>query len=93
VNEAFAVVTLAVAKLVGLDKEKVNVHGGAVALGHPLGASGARILTTLTYALMERAGQPALVGAGARGNGEPKRGVAAICLGGGESVAAAIELL
>ena len=50
-NEAFSVVALAVTKLVGLDPEKVNVHGGAVALGHPLGASGARILVTLLYAL------------------------------------------
>lgn len=76
VNEAFSVVALAVTKLVGLDPEKVNVHGGAVALGHPLGASGARILVTLLYAL-ELQGK--------------KRGIAAICLGGGESVAVAIE--
>ncbi len=76
VNEAFAVVSLAVIKLAGLPVEKVNVHGGAVALGHPLGASGARILVTLLHALKRR---------GAR------RGVAAICLGGGESVAVAIE--
>jgi acetyl-CoA C-acetyltransferase len=78
VNEAFSVVSLAVAKLAGLPLEKVNVNGGAVALGHPLGASGARILVTLIHALKERGG---------------KRGVAAICLGGGESVAAGIELL
>lgn len=76
VNEAFAVVSLAVIKLAGLPADKVNVHGGAVALGHPLGASGARILVTLTHALRRR---------------NAKRGVAAICLGGGESVAVAIE--
>jgi acetyl-CoA C-acetyltransferase len=76
INEAFAVVSLAVIKLAGLPADKVNVHGGAVALGHPLGASGARILVTLTHALKLRGG---------------KRGVAAICLGGGESVAVAIE--
>jgi acetyl-CoA C-acetyltransferase len=76
VNEAFSVVSLAVAKLVGLPLEKVNVNGGAVALGHPLGASGARIVATLIHALKKRGG---------------KKGVAAICLGGGESVALAIE--
>lgn len=78
VNEAFAVVSLAVAKLSGLPLEKVNVNGGAVALGHPLGASGARILVTLVHALKKRGG---------------KRGIAAICLGGGESVAVGIEAL
>ncbi|MBI3564920.1 MAG: thiolase family protein [Elusimicrobia bacterium] len=78
VNEAFAVVTLAVAKLAGLPHEKINVHGGAVALGHPLGASGARILVTLINALKVRGG---------------KRGVAGICLGGGEAVAVAVELV
>jgi len=78
VNEAFAVVTLAVAKLGGLPHEKINVHGGAVALGHPLGASGARILVTLINALKLRGG---------------KRGVAGICLGGGEAVAVALELV
>ncbi|MBI3554196.1 MAG: thiolase family protein [Elusimicrobia bacterium] len=76
VNEAFSVVALAVMKLAGLPDSKVNVNGGAVALGHPLGASGARILTTLVHALRARGG---------------KRGVAAICLGGGEAVAVAIE--
>jgi len=76
VNEAFAVVTLAVAKLAGLPHEKINVHGGAVALGHPLGASGARILVTLLNALKIRGG---------------KRGIAGICLGGGEAVAVAVE--
>jgi acetyl-CoA C-acetyltransferase len=78
VNEAFAVVSLAVAKLAGLPLEKINVNGGAVALGHPLGASGARIVATLIHALRKRGG---------------KRGVAAICLGGGESVALAVEAL
>lgn len=78
VNEAFAVVALAVAKLANLPHEKINVHGGAVALGHPLGASGARILATLINALKIRGG---------------KRGVAGICLGGGEAVAVALELV
>ena len=78
INEAFAVVSLAVAKLAGLPQEKINVLGGAVALGHPLGASGARILVTLLNALKIR--------------GE-KRGVAAICLGGGEAVALAVEIV
>jgi acetyl-CoA C-acetyltransferase len=78
VNEAFAVVALAVAKLANLPHEKINVHGGAVALGHPLGASGARILATLVHALKLRGG---------------KRGVAGICLGGGEAVAVALELV
>ncbi|MHB2026136.1 MAG: thiolase family protein [Elusimicrobiota bacterium] len=76
INEAFSVVSLAVMKIAGLPAEKINVHGGAVALGHPLGASGARILITLLNALAHRGG---------------RRGVAAICLGGGESVAVAVE--
>jgi acetyl-CoA C-acetyltransferase len=76
VNEAFAAVVLGVCRKLGLSLEPVNVHGGAVALGHPIGASGARILTTLLYA-MERHGA--------------RRGVAAICLGGGEAVAVAVE--
>jgi acetyl-CoA C-acetyltransferase len=78
VNEAFAVVSLAVAKLAGLPHEKINIHGGAVALGHPLGASGARIIVTLLNALKIQGG---------------KRGVAAICLGGGEAVAVAVEIV
>ena len=78
VNEAFAVVSLAVAKLANLPHEKINVHGGAVALGHPLGASGARILVTLINALKVRG---------------LKRGVAGICLGGGEATAVALELV
>lgn len=78
INEAFAAQVLADGKELGLDWERVNVHGGAVALGHPIGASGARILTTLLYALKHR--------------GE-KRGLAALCLGGGEAVAMSVEML
>lgn len=78
VNEAFAVVTMAAIKELGLSPDRVNVNGGAVALGHPIGASGARILTTLLYAL-KRTGA--------------KRGIASPCIGGGESVALAVELL
>lgn len=76
VNEAFSVVALAVSKIAGLPLEKINVNGGAVALGHPIGASGARILATLVFALKARSA---------------KRGVASICLGGGEAVAVAVE--
>jgi acetyl-CoA C-acetyltransferase len=76
INEAYAAVVIAVMKKVGLDPERVNVHGGAVALGHPVGASGARILATLLYAMQER---------------EARRGVAAVCLGGGEAVSLAVE--
>ena len=76
INEAYAAVVIAVARQLGLDMERVNVHGGAVALGHPIGASGARILTTLLYAMQER---------------EARRGVAAVCLGGGEAVSLAVE--
>jgi acetyl-CoA C-acetyltransferase len=78
INEAFAVVALAVNKLLGLDESKVNVHGGAVALGHPIGASGARILVTLLHALRRR---------------NMKRGMAAICIGGGEASAVIVEML
>jgi acetyl-CoA C-acetyltransferase len=78
VNEAFAVVTMAAMKEHGLPHDKVNVHGGACALGHPIGASGARILVTLIGAL--------------RKNGQ-KRGVASLCIGGGEATAMAIELV
>lgn len=77
INEAFAVVTMAAMQEHGLPHEKVNVHGGACALGHPIGASGARILVTLIGAL--------------RKNGL-KRGVASLCIGGGEATAMAIEL-
>jgi len=76
INEAFAVVNLAVNNLLGLDTEKINVNGGAVALGHPIGASGARILVTLLYA-MRRLGK--------------KRGMAAICIGGGEASGMILE--
>ena len=75
-NEAFSVQALAVVRELGLDPAKVNVNGGAVALGHPIGASGARILTTLLYALADRG---------------LRRGVAALCLGGGNGVALAVE--
>jgi len=78
INEAFAVVTLAVNKMLGIDNAKVNVHGGAVALGHPIGASGARILVTLLHALKQR---------------NKKRGMAAICIGGGEASAVIVELM
>jgi acetyl-CoA C-acetyltransferase len=76
-NEAFAVQAVAVGHELGVDMNKVNVNGGAVALGHPIGASGARILTTLIYALKDR---------------RLKRGVATLCLGGGNGVALAIEM-
>jgi len=77
INEAFAVVTMAAMREHGLPREKVNVHGGACALGHPIGASGARILVTLIGAL--------------RKNGL-RRGVASLCIGGGEATAMALEL-
>jgi len=77
INEAFAVVTMAAMKEHGLPAEKVNVHGGACALGHPIGASGARIIVTLLGALRKHGG---------------KRGVASLCIGGGEATALAIEL-
>jgi acetyl-CoA C-acetyltransferase len=77
VNEAFASQTLADGRDLGLDWEKVNVNGGAIALGHPIGCSGARVLVTLIYALRHR---------------DLKRGLATLCLGGGEAVAMAIEL-
>ncbi len=75
-NEAFSVQAVALCREIPLDPERVNVHGGAVALGHPIGASGARILTTLLYALQAHGG---------------KRGVASLCLGGGNAVAMAVE--
>jgi len=76
INEAFAVTALAASQHLGIPREKLNVHGGAVALGHPIGASGARILTTLLYAL-RRYGK--------------RYGVAALCIGGGEATAVLIE--
>jgi len=77
VNEAFAVVTMAAMKEIGIPHEKVNVNGGAVALGHPIGATGARIITTLIYALKKRG---------------LKKGIAALCIGGGEGTAIALEV-
>jgi len=78
INEAFAVVTMAAMKDLDLDHEKVNVHGGACSLGHPLGVSGTRILITLISALKQK-GQ--------------KRGIAALCIGGGEATAMAVEII
>jgi acetyl-CoA C-acetyltransferase len=78
INEAFAAVPMAAMKELGLDHRKVNVNGGACALGHPIGATGARILTTLLYALRARGA---------------KRGIASLCIGGGEATAIAIELM
>jgi acetyl-CoA C-acetyltransferase len=75
-NEAFAVAAIAVTRVLKLNPEKVNVNGGAVALGHPIGASGARVLVTLLYELQRR---------------NLKRGIAALCLGGGNAVAIAVE--
>ncbi|HET6935238.1 MAG TPA: acetyl-CoA C-acyltransferase, partial [Candidatus Angelobacter sp.] len=76
INEAFSVQSVAVIKELGLNPDKVNVNGGAVALGHPIGASGTRVLVTLIYELIRRNG---------------KKGIAALCLGGGNSVAMAVE--
>lgn len=78
INEAFATVTMAAIKEHDLDPSKVNVHGGALALGHPIGASGARLVVTLIHALR---------------NQNKKRGVASLCIGGGEATAMAIELI
>ena len=76
INEAFSVAAIAVTGELGLDLNRVNVNGGAVALGHPIGASGARILVTLLYEMAKR---------------DAKRGIAALCLGGGNAVALAVE--
>ncbi|TLY91636.1 MAG: acetyl-CoA C-acyltransferase [Gammaproteobacteria bacterium] len=78
INEAFAVVTMAAMRDIDIDHARVNVNGGACALGHPIGATGARILTTLVHALRRRGA---------------KRGIASLCIGGGEAVALAVELL
>jgi acetyl-CoA C-acetyltransferase len=78
INEAFAVVTMAAMRELDLAHEKVNIHGGACALGHPIGASGARILVSLLGALRKTGG---------------KRGVAALCIGGGEATAMALEVI
>ncbi len=80
INEAFAAQTLANIGALGLDEARVNVHGGAIALGHPIGASGARVLVTLLHALRARSGESAGL-----------RGLAALCLGGGEAVAMIVE--
>jgi acetyl-CoA C-acetyltransferase len=76
INEAFSATTVAIFKTLGIDEEKVNVHGGAVAIGHPIGASGARVLTTLLYAMKDRGA---------------KRGMASLCLGGAEAVSLIVE--
>src|SRR2546428_9653837 len=76
INEAFATQYLAVEKDLGLDREKTNVNGGAIALGHPLGASGARLALTLAYELRKR---------------EKRYGLASLCIGGGQGIAAVIE--
>jgi acetyl-CoA C-acetyltransferase len=78
INEAFAVVTMAAMRDIDIDHARVNVNGGACALGHPIGATGARILTTLVHALRRRGG---------------KRGIASLCIGGGEAVALGLEVL
>jgi len=76
INEAFSGVTMAAAKEHGIDMERVNVHGGAVSLGHPIGCSGARVLVTLLHALRDR---------------DKQRGIATLCIGGGEAVALGVE--
>jgi len=75
-NEAYAAASVAVAKELGIPFEKLNVHGGAVALGHPLGCTGARIVTTLVFAMKDRGA---------------KRGLATLCLGGGNAMAMVVE--
>jgi acetyl-CoA C-acetyltransferase len=75
-NEAFSVQAIAVMEQLGLPPEKINVNGGAVALGHPIGATGARILVTLIFEMIRR---------------KSRRGIATLCLGGGNAVAMAIE--
>jgi acetyl-CoA C-acetyltransferase len=77
INEAFAMVTMLAINKLDLDEAKVNVKGGACALGHPIGASGARIVVTLLHALKQQG---------------KKRGVAALCIGGGEATALAVEM-
>ena len=75
-NEAFAAQSIAVLKTLGIQKEKVNVNGGAIALGHPIGASGTRILVTLIHEMIKR---------------DSKRGLATLCIGGGMGIAMCIE--
>ena len=77
-NEAFAVQAIADGRALGWDWDRVNVNGGAIALGHPIGASGARVLTTLLYAMRDR---------------KARTGLATLCLGGGNAVALAVEAL
>lgn len=77
-NEAFAAVSLSVNKELKIDESKINIHGGAIALGHPIGASGCRVLVTLIYALKRIGG---------------RKGIAALCIGGGMGIAIAIEVL
>ena len=77
INEAFAVVAMVAARELSIPDEKLNIHGGAVALGHPIGCSGARILVTLLHAMKRTGG---------------RRGVASLCIGGGEAVAVAVEI-
>ena len=76
INEAFSAAAIAVTRVLDLDPDKVNVNGGAVALGHPIGASGARILVTLLHAMEQR---------------EARTGMASLCLGGGNAVSMAVE--
>ena len=78
VNEAFATVTMVAEKELGLPPDKVNIYGGAVALGHPIGCSGARVLVTLLNGLKRTGG---------------RRGAATLCVGGGEGIAMAVELI
>jgi acetyl-CoA C-acetyltransferase len=78
INEAFAAVTMVAMREVDIDHSRVNVDGGACALGHPIGATGARILTTLIHSLQKRGS---------------KRGIASLCIGGGEAVALAVEMV
>ena len=78
INEAFAMVTMLAIQKLGLNADKVNINGGACALGHPIGASGARILVTLLHALANKGA---------------KKGVASLCIGGGEGVALAVEMI
>ena len=77
INEAFAVVAMAAMKELGIDRKKINIYGGACALGHPIGASGARIVVTLINALRQN---------------EKQRGVASLCIGGGEATALAVSI-
>jgi acetyl-CoA C-acetyltransferase len=78
VNEAFAVVAMAAMRELGIDHNKLNVNGGACALGHPIGASGSRIIVTLIHALRQQGA---------------KKGIASLCIGGGEATAMAIEIV